>query len=80
MINHLALVGALLLGTYAVAAKAAGVDRLYVLDCGAARAPDQSRWSPGVDVGQPIEIVDNCYLIHDGGGYLLWDTGVPDQL
>ena len=57
-----------------------GVDRLYVLDCGTAHAPDQSRWSPGVNVGQPIDIVDNCYLIHHEQGYLLWDTGVPDDL
>jgi glyoxylase-like metal-dependent hydrolase (beta-lactamase superfamily II) len=58
----------------------AAADRLFVLDCGAAHAPDQSRWSPGVNAGQPIDIVDNCYLIHDGAGYLLWDTGVPDAL
>jgi glyoxylase-like metal-dependent hydrolase (beta-lactamase superfamily II) len=57
-----------------------GVDRLYVFDCGAAQAPDQSRWSPGVNVGQPIDVVDNCYLIHHTAGYLLWDTGVPDAL
>jgi glyoxylase-like metal-dependent hydrolase (beta-lactamase superfamily II) len=59
---------------------AAQVDRLYVMDCGDARAPDQARWSPGVNVGQPIDIVDNCYLIHHTQGYLLWDTGVPDAL
>jgi N-acyl homoserine lactone hydrolase len=57
-----------------------GVDRLYVLDCGDAHAPDQSRWSPGVNVGKPIDISGNCYLIHHRQGYLLWDTGVPDAL
>src|SRR3954463_8184809 len=57
-----------------------GVDRFYVMDCGNARAPDQARWSPGVNVGQPIDIVDHCYLIHDAQGYMLWDTGVPDAL
>ncbi len=57
-----------------------GVEKLYVLDCGAAHAPDQARWSPGVNVGQPIDLVDNCYLIHHRQGWMLWDTGVPDEL
>ena len=39
------------------AASAAGVDELYVLDCGHLSAPDQSRWSPGVNVGVPIELI-----------------------
>src|SRR5271167_1760523 len=42
-------------------ASAAGVDKLYVLYCGEASATDQSRWSPGVNVGVPIELSDNCY-------------------
>jgi len=62
------------------AAAQTGVERLYVLDCGNARAPDQARWSPGVNVGQPLDIVDNCYLIHHAQGWMLWDTGVPDAL
>jgi N-acyl homoserine lactone hydrolase len=57
-----------------------GVDRLYVLDCGQGRAPDQARWSPGVNVGQPLDVSDNCYLIHHAQGYLLWDTGIPDAV
>jgi N-acyl homoserine lactone hydrolase len=57
-----------------------GVERLYVLDCGEARAPDQSRWSPGVNVGVPIDISDNCYLIHHQQGWMLWDTGIPDAV
>ena len=32
------------------------VDRLYVMDCGHNAATDQSRWSPGVNVGKPIEL------------------------
>jgi len=57
------------------------VDRLYVIDCGWAHAVDQSLWSPGVDVGQPIDFSDNCYLIrHTSEGYLLWDTGITDRL
>jgi N-acyl homoserine lactone hydrolase len=57
-----------------------GVDRLYVLDCGVGHAPDQSRWSPGVNVGVPLDVSDNCYLIHHAQGYLLWDTGIPDAV
>jgi N-acyl homoserine lactone hydrolase len=61
-------------------ASAAGVDRLYVLDCGHLSAPDQSRWSPGVNVGVPIELSDNCYLIHHIQGWFLWDTGLADAV
>ncbi len=63
------------------AQSASGIDRLYVLDCGWAHAADQSRWSPGVNVGKPIDISDNCYLIHHvKAGYLLSDTGIPDAV
>ncbi len=62
-------------------AHAGEVDRLYVIDCGWAHAVDQSRWSPGVNVGVPIDFSDNCYLIHHTSeGYLLWDTGITDRL
>ena len=62
------------------AAQTSGVERLYVLDCGDAHAPDQARWSPGVNVGKPIDISDNCYLIHHKSGWMLWDTGIPDAV
>ena len=63
----------LALAAFAVAlgslpASAAGVDKLYVLYCGEIRGADQSRWSPGVNVGVPIELSDNCYLIHHDKG------------
>ena len=62
-------------------AQAGQVDRLYVIDCGQGHAGDQSRWSPGVNVGVPVDFADNCYLIHHSTeGYLLWDTGVTDRL
>lgn len=57
-----------------------GVDRLYVLDCGNAHAADQSRWSPGVNVGKPLDVSDNCYLIHNAQGYLMWDTGIDEKV
>jgi N-acyl homoserine lactone hydrolase len=57
-----------------------GVEKLYILDCGQGRAGDQSRWSPGVNVGVPIDMVDSCYLIKHAQGWFLWDTGVTDTL
>jgi len=62
-------------------ASAGRVDRLYIIDCGWARAADQSLWSPGVNAGVPIDFSDNCYLLHHSSeGYLLWDTGITDRL
>ncbi len=80
-----ALMVAALMGAFAAAAPAAPaaaqtVERLYVMDCGRNAATDQARWSPGVNVGKPIELSDTCYLIKHGGQWLLWDTGYPDSL
>jgi glyoxylase-like metal-dependent hydrolase (beta-lactamase superfamily II) len=55
-------------------------DRLYVMDCGHNAAADQGRWSPGVNVGKPIELSDTCTLIRHGNQWLLWDTGYPDAV
>ncbi len=66
--------------TAAAQTTATGVDRLYILDCGNSRAPDQSRWSPGVNVGKSIELSDNCYLLRHASGYFVWDTGYPDSI
>ena len=57
-----------------------GVEKLYILNCGEGVAGDISRWSPGINVGQPMDFVDNCYLIHHPQGWLLWDTGVTDAI
>jgi N-acyl homoserine lactone hydrolase len=57
-----------------------GVERLYILDCGEGHASDVSRWSPGVNEGQPIDLVDNCYLIKHAQGWMLWDTGISDAV
>ena len=70
---------ALVLATAPALAQAAA-DKLYVMDCGHNAAADQSRWSPGVNVGKPIELSDNCYLIRHGADWLLWDTGYPDSV
>ena len=60
--------------------RSAQADRLYVMDCGQNAALDQARWSPGVNVGKPIDFSDNCYLIRHGKEWLLWDTGYPDAV
>jgi N-acyl homoserine lactone hydrolase len=57
-----------------------GVERLYILNCGEGVAGDISRWSPGVNVGKPMDFVDNCYLIKHTQGWILWDTGVADTI
>lgn len=61
-------------------ATANGLKRLYVLDCGRLTATDQSRWTPGVNIGQPREFSNNCYLFEHERGTLLWETGVPDSV
>ena len=70
---------AILLGLVAPAA-AQTVDRLYIMDCGHNSAKDQARWSPGVNVGKPIEMSDMCVLIKHREQWLLWDTGYPDAV
>src|SRR5436190_5662743 len=57
-----------------------GIDKLYILNCGEGVSGDISRWSPGVNVGQSMDFVDSCYLIHHAQGWLLWDTGVADAV
>jgi hypothetical protein len=75
------LTAAALVVASAAGAVAGQVDRLYVIDCGWAHAADQSLWSPGINVGTPIDFSDDCYLIHHSSeGYLLWDTGITDRL
>ena len=58
----------------------AGVERLYILDCGEGTAGDISRWSPGVNEGKSMDFVDSCYLIKHAQGWMLWDTGVMDAI
>ena len=57
-----------------------GVDKLYILNCGEGHSGDESRWSPGVNVGVPRDVSDNCYLIHHASGWFLWDTGIVDSI
>ena len=66
--------------TLTASPSANGLKRMYVLDCGRLLAKDQSRWTPGVNVGQPRELSNNCYLLQHERGMLLWETGVPDSV
>ena len=58
----------------------AGVEKLYILNCGEGVAGDISRWTPGVDEGKSVDFVDNCYLIKHTQGWFLWDTGIADAV
>src|SRR6476469_1367712 len=60
--------------------KQSGVDRMYVLYCGEGTAPDQSRWSPGVNVGKPITLSNSCYLVKHGADWMLWETGYSQTI
>jgi len=57
-----------------------GLERLYIVNCGEGVAGDISRWSPGVNVGKSMPFVDNCYLIKHAQGWMIWDTGVADNI
>ena len=61
-------------------AQAAGLERLYILNCGEGTAGDISRWSPGVNVGKSMPFVDNCYLLKHSSGWMMWDTGLADRI
>ena len=58
----------------------AGIEKLYVLNCGEGIAGDIGRWSPGVNEGKSMDFVDNCYLIKHTQGWFLWDTGITDAV
>jgi N-acyl homoserine lactone hydrolase len=76
-----AVIFALAAGAWgAPGAQAAEGVRLYIFDCGQGRAEDMSRWTPGLNVGTPLDVVDNCYLIRHPKGDLIWDTGIPDSV
>lgn len=75
-----ALAAVVLTALAAVRTDAGGLARMDVLDCGRLVAQDQSRWTPGVNVGRPRELSNSCYLFRHERGTLLWETGVPDAV
>lgn len=80
LVAVLAALAALVGGCAGSGSGASGIEKLYVLDCGQSRTADVSRWSPGVNVGQPREFSANCYLIKHAKGYMLWDSGYSDSI
>jgi len=58
----------------------ATVERMYVFNCGESTVPDVSRWTPGVNVGQPGAFSANCYLIRHAKGWMMWDSGINDNV
>jgi N-acyl homoserine lactone hydrolase len=56
------------------------VERMYVFNCGESTVPDMSRWTPGVNVGQPGAFSANCYLIRHVKGWMMWDSGINDNV
>ncbi len=77
------LLGAVGVAGFVHAADAAKktVDRMYVLECGELKIKDISaNWSPGVNVGKPMDFSDTCYLIRHGDRLMLWDSGISDSV
>jgi glyoxylase-like metal-dependent hydrolase (beta-lactamase superfamily II) len=62
------------------AAAQAKLERLYVIECGERTAPDVAPWTPGVNVGKPVDFVDTCYLLKHGNDWMVWDTGLTDAI
>jgi glyoxylase-like metal-dependent hydrolase (beta-lactamase superfamily II) len=56
------------------------IERIFILDGGLAKVKDGSIYSPGVNVGVPMTLSCNAYLIRHKGNWLLWDTGSDDDL
>jgi N-acyl homoserine lactone hydrolase len=58
----------------------ATVERIFILDAGIARVEDASIYSPGLNIGKPMTLSCNVYLIRHQGKWMLWDTGTPDDV
>lgn len=56
------------------------IERIYILNGGMAQVEDASIYSPGFNVGQPMTLSCNAYLIRHLGQWMLWDTGTQDDL
>jgi glyoxylase-like metal-dependent hydrolase (beta-lactamase superfamily II) len=78
--KRIACVAALALAGCATIGDKPAVERMYVIPCGENHTNDVSRWTPGVNVGQPGQFANNCYLLRHARGLMLWDSGNPDRL
>ncbi len=70
----------LIAGCATTATQQAGVQRLYVFNCGDSTVKDVSRWTPGANVGKPAAFSANCYLIQHAKGLMVWDSGINDRV
>ena len=59
---------------------AADIEKILILDGGVAKVEDGSIYSPGINVGVPMTLSCNAYLIRHRNSWLLWDTGTEDDL
>jgi N-acyl homoserine lactone hydrolase len=74
------LVCAFLAACASTTEQTSGVDRMYVINCGENHVKDVSRWTPGVNAGQPHVFSNHCYLVKHARGWMLWDTGNADRI
>jgi glyoxylase-like metal-dependent hydrolase (beta-lactamase superfamily II) len=74
-----ALAMAIMTPVASTAATESSVVRLYTLDCGHLDLDDMGLFDDA-HAGQRGEMAVPCYLIRDGGRWLLWDTGLGDAL
>jgi len=58
----------------------ATVEKIFILDGGEAHVDDGSIYSPGLNVGVPMTLSCNAYLVRHREGWFLWDTGTQDDL
>ena len=76
----IAAVAAFLGSCVQMPAQSTGVQRMYVFNCGESTVSDISRWTPGINVGKPGEFSANCYLIRHSSGWLMFDSGINDNV
>jgi N-acyl homoserine lactone hydrolase len=60
------------------AAGKSGIERMYVLYCGDIALDDASSFTPGATGPGALSVT--CYLIKHRQGWLLFDTGIPDNI
>lgn len=74
-------IGALLATLGAAPAPADKGLALWRLDCGTLEIGNLDDYSDTfLYVGRQKTLTDSCYLIRNGGRYLLWDSGLPGEL
>ncbi len=76
-----AIIASGLMAAPAAAQPARADVEMWRLDCGEIHVADLNEFSDAWQyVGQQRTLTDSCYLIRNGGRYLLWDTGLPGEM